>query len=91
MASPSTLAAEDLRAIEGLLGLRLVEVSVRDARPETRLRFNSPVEVVAWTLQARAVCPDGRIYAGEIELFQWPRDGWELVQENLSPVQPLRG
>ena len=92
MASPYTLAAADLAAIGELLaaglperaGLRLGDVSVRDVRSETRLRFNSPVEVLAWTLAVTATAAGGRRYAGEIELFQWPRDGWELVHDGLD-------
>jgi len=92
MASPSTLSAADRAKVRELLslgyperaGLRLDEVKVASVRPETRLSFNSPVRVMAWTLTVRAQCRDGRNYAGDIELFQWPEEGWELVHDGLS-------
>jgi hypothetical protein len=92
MASPYTLAASDHERIRALLaegmpertGLRLDSTSVTSMRSETRLRFNTPVQIEAWTLAASATIPDGRKYAGEIELFRWPEDGWELVHDGLS-------
>lgn len=92
MASPYTLAESDRERIRALLaegmperaGLRLDATSVISVRHETRLRFNTPVRIEAWTLAAAATARDGRKYSGEIELFHWPKDGWELVHDGLD-------
>lgn len=64
--------------------LTLVECEVLRTSEETRLRFNAPTPVEAWTLRLGVRLANGSLRTGEVELFHWLSDAeWELSESTL--------
>lgn len=86
----TALGSDDWQAILGLVAqgieapsgsLTLVDHEVVRFAEETRLRFNAPTPVEAWTLKLSVRLEGGSPRDVEVELFYWLSDEeWELCE-----------